>query len=93
MITLQGDLGSSHWFWTWRILGSNRETAQEGDKKTLILGYFFSLSPALALDVLSEAVDGGFVKQKEGQMSHLASGAGILGDEVNDGVICYELLN
>lgn len=46
------------WLWTWRILGSDKETAQEGDENPLILCYFFTLSPALALDVPFEAVDG-----------------------------------
>lgn len=34
-----------------------------------------------------------FLNQQEEQMSALANGAEILGDEVNEGVICYELEN
>lgn len=88
-VKLSVSVGS--WVWTWRILGSDKETAQEGDEQTLILGSFFSLSPALALDVLFEAVDGVLLNPQEGQVSHLARGAEILGEGVNDGVVCYEL--
>lgn len=57
------------WVWTcWRILGPDKDTVQEGDKNPLILGYFFRLRPALALDVISEAVDGVFLNQQEGQI-------------------------
>lgn len=62
-------------------------------KPPLFWVLFFILSPALAVDVLFEAVDGVLLNPQEGQASHLASGAEVLGDEVNDGVVCYELLN